>query len=180
MEALISSGSIAERGSFTCESCGYVLRLDEGETLPNCPRCNQGQFTKASLFTMEFASPSVEPEADTSPAASEDWVQQARIQAQRPGQYIVFCEHDTVIAVAIENEWVRVGRSLAADVRFDDPTVSRRHALVVRQPDGVKVLDDRSLNGVFVNGKRVEWSKLTDGDEIMVGRHQLFFLDTVA
>ncbi len=41
-------------------------------------------------------------------------------------------------------------------MRFDDPTVSRRHALVVRQPDGVRVLDDRSLNGVFVNGERVE------------------------
>ena len=67
---------------------------------------------------------------------------------------------------------------LAADVRFDDATVSRRHALVVSQADGVRVLDDRSLNGVYVNGRRVEWSPLTDGDEIVVGRHALFFLDT--
>ena len=59
--------------------------------------------------------------------------------------------------VALTREWTRIGRSLAADVRFDDPTVSRRHALIVRQPDGVRVLDDRSLNGVFVNGARVEW-----------------------
>jgi len=73
-------------------------------------------------------------------------------------------------------EWTRVGRSMAADVRFDDPTVSRRHALIVRQPDGVRVLDDRSLNGVFVNGERVEWSVLKDGDEILVGRYRLYFL----
>jgi len=39
------------------------------------------------------------------------------------------------------------------------------------------VLDDRSLNGVFVNGERVEWSTLTDGDEVVVGRHHLHFVD---
>ena len=56
-------------------------------------------------------------------------------------------------------------------MRFDDPTVSRRHALIVRQPDGV--LDDRSLNGVFVNGERIEGQLLADGDEIIVGRYRL-------
>jgi pSer/pThr/pTyr-binding forkhead associated (FHA) protein len=55
--------------------------------------------------------------------------------------------------------------------------VSRRHALIVRAPDGVRVLDDRSLNGVFVNGERVEWSTLQDGDEVIVGCHSLRFLD---
>jgi pSer/pThr/pTyr-binding forkhead associated (FHA) protein len=65
-------------------------------------------------------------------------------------------------------------------VRFDDPTVSRRHALIVRQADGVRVLDDRSLNGVFVNGERVEWRVLADGDEIVVGRYRLHFLEAVA
>ena len=78
--------------------------------------------------------------------------------------------------VALTREWTRIGRSLAADVRFDDPTVSRRHALIVRQPDGVRVLDDRSLNGVFVNGARVEGKALSDGDEIIVGRYRLRFL----
>jgi pSer/pThr/pTyr-binding forkhead associated (FHA) protein len=42
------------------------------------------------------------------------------------------------------------------------------------------VLDDRSLNGVYVNGARVEWSPLTDGDEVTVGRHALYFMDTTA
>src|SRR5204863_10175103 len=79
--------------------------------------------------------------------------------------------------VPLEKEWTRVGRSLAADVRFDDPTVSLRHALIVRQPDGVRVLDDRSLNGVFVNGERVEWRALDDGDEIVVGRYRLHFVE---
>jgi pSer/pThr/pTyr-binding forkhead associated (FHA) protein len=65
-------------------------------------------------------------------------------------------------------------------VRFDDATVSRRHALVVNQPEGVRVLDDRSLNGIYVNGRRVEWSPLADGDEIAIGRHSLYFMDTAA
>jgi len=41
----------------------------------------------------------------------------------------------------------------------------------------VRVLDDRSLNGVFVNGERVEWSALRDGDEIAVGRHILHYIE---
>ncbi len=82
--------------------------------------------------------------------------------------------------VSLTREWTRIGRSLAADVRFDDPTVSRRHALVVRQADGVRVLDDRSLNGVFVNGERVEWRALHDGDEILVGRYCLTFVSVEA
>ena len=50
----------------------------------------------------------------------------------------------------------------------------------MRQPDGVRVLDDRSLNGVFVNGERVEGRVLEDGDEIVVGRHRLSFLSVPA
>jgi pSer/pThr/pTyr-binding forkhead associated (FHA) protein len=41
------------------------------------------------------------------------------------------------------------------------------------------VLDDRSLNGVFVNGERVEWSTLADGDEVVIGRHHLHFMDVL-
>jgi pSer/pThr/pTyr-binding forkhead associated (FHA) protein len=77
---------------------------------------------------------------------------------------------------ALRADWTRIGRSLAADVRLDDPTISRRHALVVRGPDGLRVLDDRSLNGVFVNGERVEWRTLEPGDEIVVGRYRLYFV----
>jgi pSer/pThr/pTyr-binding forkhead associated (FHA) protein len=78
--------------------------------------------------------------------------------------------------VALTRDWTRIGRSLAAEVRLDDPTISRRHALIVRGPDGLRVLDDRSLNGVFVNGERVEWRTLAAGDEIVVGRYRMHFV----
>jgi pSer/pThr/pTyr-binding forkhead associated (FHA) protein len=108
------------------------------------------------------------------------WVEDARAGVPEPGKYLAYEESGRHDVVAVSREWTRIGRSLAADIRFDDATVSRRHALVVSQADGVRVLDDRSLNGIYVNGRRVEWSPLTDGDEVAIGRHTLFFLDTVA
>src|SRR2546426_69486 len=101
----------------------------------------------------------------------------ARQRIMQPGEYLFYEEGEELRTVPLTREWTRIGRSLAADVRFDDPTVSRRHALIVRQPDGVRLLDDRSLNGVFVNGERVEWSQLHHGDEILVGAHHLRYLE---
>ena len=109
-----------------------------------------------------------------------DWVAEARANLTVAGKYLAYEESGRRIVVPVSREWTRIGRSLAADVRFDDATVSRRHALVVDQAEGVRVLDDRSLNGIYVNGNRVEWSPLADGDEITVGRHTLYFLDTVS
>ena len=106
------------------------------------------------------------------------WVEDARAGLSEPGKYLAYEEGGRHVVVAITREWTRIGRSLAADLRFDDATVSRRHALVVDQEEGVRVIDDRSLNGIFHNGRRVEWAPLTDGDEITIGRHTLFYLDT--
>ena len=116
--------------------------------------------------------------ADESQRDRPDWLDEARATLTVPGKYLAYEESGRRVVVPVAREWTRIGRSLAADVRFDDATVSRRHALIVSQADGVRVLDDRSLNGVYVNGQRVEWSALTDGDRIAVGRHTLWFIDT--
>jgi pSer/pThr/pTyr-binding forkhead associated (FHA) protein len=113
---------------------------------------------------------------DLSQSEREALLSEARERVEQPGEYLVYEESGEWRTVGLTREWTRIGRSLAADVRFDDPTVSRRHALIVRQPDGVRVLDDRSLNGVFVNGARIEGKTLKDGDEILVGRYRLSFL----
>jgi FHA domain/Zinc-ribbon containing domain len=176
MESL-TSGTIAGSGSFRCQRCGYVLTLAACDTLGDCPGCGGRSFVRASLFSTGRLRG---PESSASPAdhaEREAWLTSIREQIEEPGEYIVYEESAGEPAVvALTREWTRVGRSLAADVRFDDPTVSRRHALIVRQPDGVRVLDDRSLNGVFVNGERIEWRVLSDGDEIVVGRYRLSFL----
>ncbi len=134
-----------------------------------------GTLPLAGAGTMPVTSAS-EPAAPTRP----DWIDEARANLASPGKYLAYEDAGRPIVVPVAREWTRIGRSLAADVRFDDPTVSRRHALIVRQADGVRVLDDRSLNGVFVNGERVEWRSLRDGDEIVVGRYRLRFLDVSA
>lgn len=108
------------------------------------------------------------------------WIAAAKAQLDAPGEHLAYERDGEIVVVPLTKEWTRIGRSLAADIRFDDPTVSRRHALVVRHADGVRVLDDRSLNGVFVNGERVEWRTIEDGDEILVGRYRLHFLALTA
>ena len=55
--------------------------------------------------------------------------------------------------------------------------MSRRHALLYRDDAGARILDDRSLNGVFKNGERVELAELSDGDEVAIGRFRLYFMD---
>jgi len=174
MESL-TSGTLAGTGSFRCEECGYVVTLAAEDELPACPGCGGARFARASLFAGGRFSRKA---SDASPEERKAVMAEARERIDRPGQFLAYDDGGEVKIVALEREWTRVGRSLAADVRFDDPTVSRRHALIVRQADGVRVLDDRSLNGVFVNGERVEWRVLTDGDEIVVGRYRLHFVES--
>jgi DNA-directed RNA polymerase subunit RPC12/RpoP len=173
----LTSGTIAGAGSFRCQRCGYVLTLAASDALSDCPGCGGRSFVRASLFSVgRLGGEGEEHEPDSSAALDPESVAQARAAIERSGDYLLYEEDGETTLVALTREWTRVGRSLAADVRFDDPTVSRRHALLVREPSGVRVLDDRSLNGVFVNGERVEWRMLEDGDEIVVGRYRLRFM----
>ncbi|MGO9822515.1 MAG: FHA domain-containing protein [Solirubrobacteraceae bacterium] len=167
------SGNVAGTGTFRCTECDFPVSLDAADELPSCPNCGGTEFVRASLFTTsQQAVIELAPDVE-----DRSWLAELRTGLDEPGQYVAYRSGEDVVAYALEREWTRIGRSLAADIRFDDPTVSRRHALVVRQPDGLRVLDDRSLNGVFVNGERVEWSTLADGDEIVIGRHHLHFMD---
>jgi predicted nucleic acid-binding Zn-ribbon protein len=175
MESL-TSGTMAGSGSWRCQRCGYVLTLTSLDALRDCPECGSRDFVRASLFNAAPATGDARVRPDS--PEDQEWIGRAREQLLEPGEYVLYEDGDETKVVALTREWTRIGRSLAADVRFDDPTVSRRHALVVRQPDGVRLLDDRSLNGVFVNGERVEWRTLKDGDEILVGRYRLTFVST--
>src|SRR3954447_13561113 len=102
---------------------------------------------------------SVPVTAEAAEAAEEEsphWVEEARTGLTVPGKYLAYEASCRRIGAPVSREWTRIGRSLSADIRFDDATVSRRHALVASQADGVRVLDDRSLNGVFATGRRAE------------------------
>jgi hypothetical protein len=139
---------------------------------------SEAETTGTLPFTGEGSVPLTEEEPAAVAAAQPEWVAEARSGLTVPGKYLAYEDAGRRVVAPVSREWTRIGRSLSADIRFDDATVSRRHALVVNQADGVRVLDDRSLNGVYVNGERVEWSPLRDGDRITLGRHTLWFLDT--
>ena len=69
-----------------------------------------------------------------------------------------------------------IGRSPDCPVFLDDVTVSRRHAVLVERDSRWFVEDQGSLNGTFVNRRRVESAELSDGDEIQIGKYRLTFL----
>jgi FHA domain/zinc-ribbon domain len=76
----------------------------------------------------------------------------------------------------IEGDRIVVGREPDTDVFLDDVTVSRKHAVLVRDSDGYTIEDQGSLNGTYVNRRRVEQAKLEDGDEVQIGKYRLTFL----
>lgn len=152
--------------------------MRETEALPECPDCGGARFRRDSIF---------EAMRDHSETTSElrvpverqppDWLQEVR-SSLPPGPHLAMRDDEEEIQTfAIERGWTRIGRSSTADLRLDDPSVSRRHALIVAEPGkALRVLDDRSLNGVLVNGEAIEWGTLRDGDELTIGRYRLYAL----
>jgi pSer/pThr/pTyr-binding forkhead associated (FHA) protein len=76
----------------------------------------------------------------------------------------------------VASERMRIGRSPDAEIFLDDVTVSRNHALLVRRRDGLHIDDLGSLNGTYVNRRRIESHKLVDGDELQIGKYKLTYL----
>ena len=173
-------GTFPGSGTYFCASCGSQLSLRENDELPECPRCGAAEYQRDSIFesmqdhgqTSELAIPDALP--------GHDWLQAARAMLPRPGRHLAWREDDGEIQIfPIAPGWTRIGRSAAADIRLDDPSVSRRHAIVATDPGKrPRVLDDRSLNGVLVNGEVIEWARLGDGDELAIGRYRIFVLES--
>jgi predicted RNA-binding Zn-ribbon protein involved in translation (DUF1610 family) len=172
------TGAIPGEGTFFCLVCGSQLSMQETDELPDCPRCGGSSYRRDSIFesrqdhstTSEFAAPSTHP--------PPSWLAQARKQESSSGYCLAFQSDDgEIVSFPLEYGWTRIGRSPNADLRLDDPSVSRRHALVVAEIDRpLRVLDDRSLNGVFLNGETVEFGPLADGDELAIGHYSLYVL----
>jgi predicted nucleic acid-binding Zn-ribbon protein len=170
MEAF-TVGTLAGAGSFHCERCGYAIALHERDAMPSCPRCGCESFARSSMFVVEDTD-----SWGTHEVERPEWLETARDSLVTRGDYLAFDDGERVRIVPLQEGWTRLGRSLAAHVRFDDPTVSRRHALIHREGRAIRVMDDRSLNGVWVNGERVDWCELQDDDELTLGRFRLYLV----
>lgn len=170
------TGHSAGTGSFICIECGFGVALKARDTVPECPTCGEARFRRASLFEQPTMGDHAPVENDPDEPA---WLQRLRDESSEAEPFLAFEQDDGEVAtIPVPSGWTRIGRSITADIRLDDPTVSRRHALIVRTDEGhLRVLDDRSLNGLFVNGERVEWSPLGDGDELEIGCYQLHLVE---
>jgi DNA-directed RNA polymerase subunit RPC12/RpoP len=174
------TGTFPGSGTYFCVDCHAQLSLNENDELPPCPRCAATRFRRDSIFesmqehgetTAEFELP-----AEATPEGRLD---RLRDDLEPGSRHLVCNDEDGELRdFEIGEGWTRIGRSVIADVRLDDPSVSRRHALIVFEAgEPLRVLDDRSLNGVFVNGEETEWGELGDGDELAIGSFRLFALE---
>ena len=73
-------------------------------------------------------------------------------------------------------ERTRIGRSPDCDIFLDDVTVSRNHAVLVHRNGKYYVEDQGSLNGTFVNRKRIDSAALSEGDELQIGKYRMTFI----
>jgi DNA-directed RNA polymerase subunit RPC12/RpoP len=165
-------------GTYFCLICGTQLALRETDDLPECPRCGASRFRRDSIFSslQEHGSPTVEfaIAAEHEPPA---WLDEARERLAVPGYHLAMRERGEVETFHLEVGWSKIGRCAAAEICLDDPSVSRRHAIVALDPEKPpRVLDDRSLNGIFVNGRKTDWAELQEGDELTIGRYSLYLL----
>jgi hypothetical protein len=162
-------------GSFICQGCSFPVSFEPAETIPRCPNCGGTDFRRSSMFeqptlnTIAISQPSAKP---------AEWLGGVRESIDDAGKYLAMFADGRTTVIELSDGWSRIGRSRSADIRLDDPTVSRRHAVIVRTPEGeLRVLDDRSMNGILVNGEQVDWSPLSDGDELQIGRYTLSVIE---
>jgi hypothetical protein len=156
-----------------------MFPLESGATLPlpMDPANHRGGAIVA------FAEPLVPDDRsrDTAalPLVEASWRERtpATLPELTPGRYLALEDGGEYVVLGLGEESVRVGRSPSADLVIDDASVSRRHAVVVWRDARTVILDDRSRNGIVVNGARVQDAALADGDEIALGNVALRYLE---
>lgn len=94
-----------------------------------------------------------------------------------PGRYFAIQEGGGERLLPLERTITHIGRGFTADVQLEDVSVSRRHAIVTQRRGAVRILDDRSSNGTFVNGRRIQEAELRGGDVVVIGRVVLQYVD---
>lgn len=147
-----------------CPSCGF----QNPETSNYCSKCG-------SLLVLEEPSdPTLTlflEDVDGEPAVAHP-----RAPSTGPALVVRSGGGRTGESFGLDRERTLIGRSPDCDVFLDDVTVSRRHAVVVATDGQTKIEDQGSLNGTYVNRRRIEAAELEDGDEIQIGKYRLIYL----
>jgi DNA-directed RNA polymerase subunit RPC12/RpoP len=165
-------------GTYFCLLCGAQVALHETDELPDCSNCGATRFRRDSIFSsrQEHGSPTVEF-AITAERETPGWLDEMRERLTESGYHLAMRERGKIQTFALSDEWTHIGRCSTAEIYLDDPSVSRRHAIVAADPGSrPRVLDDRSLNGILINGRKADVAELEDGDELTIGRYRLYLL----
>ncbi len=147
-------GFVNAEGANYCQKCGAYLGRQEGADEPST-------LTYKIAETGDFEPVDIEEMVEAEGAALV-----IRSGGGRAGE-----------SFPIDQEKMSIGRTPDAPIFLDDVTVSRNHALLVRRRDGIYIDDLGSLNGSYVNRKRIESHLLADGDEIQIGKFKLGYLE---
>jgi DNA-directed RNA polymerase subunit RPC12/RpoP len=175
--ASFDTGAMPGEGTYFCLVCGSQVALHETDELPSCSYCGASSFRRDSIFSSLQDHGSTVEFAVTSKLSPPGWLDEAREQLTDPGYHLVLRERGEVRTFALEQGWIKIGRCSTAEICLDDPSVSRRHAMVCTEAGKPpRVLDDRSLNGVLINGRQADVAELEDGDELTIGRYRLYLL----
>ena len=133
-----------------------------------------------TAMTLKASSPPAidGPTAVIGPGALLHRVRMAAAAVWRlaPGRYLAIPDGEDLVILPL-GRLTRIGRRATADIVLDDSSVSRRHALVLEREGAPVIADDRSLNGVYVNGRRVREAQLHHGDEVQIGARMMRFLE---
>ena len=150
-----------------CQRCGVENTADSNF----CRRCGErlngpDELDSTGGFTLDrgFPRDAFEVEAPAQ-GGTEGTLLQIVSDGGREGELI-----------AVEGRVTTIGRTPESDLFLDDITVSRHHAKIVAESGAYFVEDLASLNGTYVNRKRIERHRLFDGDELQVGKFKLAFL----
>jgi pSer/pThr/pTyr-binding forkhead associated (FHA) protein len=151
-----------------CPECGF----QNPEAANYCSRCGAAltQAESEGATTMSFMPD--DGQEDAGDAVAEDVVPEGPALIVRSGGGRAG-EHFTPAG-----ERTTIGRSPDCDIFLDDVTVSRRHAVLVAREGEFLIEDQGSLNGTYVNRRRIESERLESGDEVQVGKYRLTFLVT--
>jgi hypothetical protein len=150
-----------------CPECGF----QNPETANYCQRCGT-LLVKDEPGGDTTMSLSPDQVAEDTPAPLEELAQEGpalvvRSGGGRAGEHFL-----------PQGDRTTIGRSPDCDVFLDDVTVSRRHAELVRRDDSFYIEDLGSLNGTFLNRRRIEEpSRLENGDELQIGKYRLSFIE---
>jgi len=150
----------------SCSKCGF----SNSEDANFCSRCGSRLVQRdASDTTLTYAPTSEESVIHTDVATDRT--------ARVPVLVIRSGGGQEGERVRLEADLLTIGRNPENHLFLDDVTVSRHHARVARDATGFAIEDLNSLNGTYVNRRRVERYHLSDGDELQIGKFKLSFLE---